>query len=24
MKKIEAGGVKYPKKPAGPVKVERK
>jgi len=24
MKKIEAGGAKYPKKPAGPVKVERK
>ncbi|MBX7185576.1 MAG: PDZ domain-containing protein [Vicinamibacteria bacterium] len=24
MKRIEAGGAKYPKKPAGPVKVERK
>jgi tricorn protease len=24
MKKVEAGGVRYPKKPAGPVKVEKK
>jgi hypothetical protein len=24
MKKIESGGARYPKKPAGPVKVEKK